>query len=147
MDARTACPRGRRSAWIGRTIATACGAAIVAVALVSVAAMTGLLSPFQTWIATSKLERLERHLALGETRAHVESQFGRAVPRPDALAGYYGTARSANAAGPGWDDHLGQYSYASSTAFCTQSYLGVVVSYDRHDRVKSWKRFEWTDGC
>jgi hypothetical protein len=81
---------------------------------------------------------------VGESRADVEKQFGHEVPKPDRLSGY---AVFGSEAGPGSDRHLGQYAYDAESMFCAQTFRGVVVFYDVHDRVKRWKRFSSVDGC
>ena len=103
--------------------------------------------PLESLTMRWKVEALERHLYVGESRLDVENQFGHGVPRPDRLGGYAITSREAVTAPAHWDQHVGQYGYAESGAFCLQNFLGVAVFYDRHDRVRSWKRFGYGIGC
>jgi hypothetical protein len=123
-------------------------AAIIALlSVLFVAFEFGLLNPVLTSIATAKVSALEQHLFVGETRTQVESQFGRAIDEPNEFRGYDASGSEVAASAPDWDKHLGEYSYASSGSFCFAGYTGVVVYYDRHDRVKFWKRFDWGEGC
>ena len=122
-------------------------AIVAALCLLVVVSLFGWLNPVLTWIATAKVSALERQLFVGETRTQVESQFGRTIYAPDELRGYSASGSEVAASAADWDKHLGEYSYTSSVQFCYGSYTGVVVYYDRHDRVKFWKRFDWGDGC
>jgi hypothetical protein len=115
-----------------------------AVVVLAVAWLMGWLHPIQHVWAVRNVEALERRLYVGERRKDLVGQFGHEIPQPDRFVGYGITAGEAAA---DLGDHLGTYSYASSSEFCYTGYLGVAVVYDDHQRVKSWKRFTSGDGC
>jgi hypothetical protein len=127
-----------------RRIALIAGGAVLLIPLVFIAFMCGFFSPLQSLDAQWKIAGLERQLHVGESRADIEKQFGHTIAQPERLDGY--SVSSVDAV-PGWEDHLGEYSYVAGSELCFVAYRGIVVYYDRHERVKRWKRFDSGDGC
>lgn len=136
---------GRRRYWPNSSLVWGCAIGLPVIGLTWLAAgIFGLWSPIMEVDAQWKIDRLSRTLYVGEPRATIERRFGNVVPKPDRTGGY---GVSESEATPGWDDHLGQYAYASSGGLCFAGFRGIVVFYDIHDRAKFWKPYETGDGC
>jgi hypothetical protein len=126
-----------------RSVVAAASVVLTVMALFC-ALIIAYLQPIEAYSMQWKLRVLERNLYVGESRRDIESQFGHTIPKPDSFSGYSVPAAEAVS---GWGDHLGQYSYAAGGGFCVQWFQGIVVFYNVHDRVKSWKHFESGVGC
>jgi hypothetical protein len=132
-----------RRLWLWITVLI--GVLVVSVPIAFVVAwMFGLFMPLQHAEAERNTATLEHRLVVGESRADVERQFGDGIPQPDHRRDY--VADTAEAAGSGYT-RVSEYSYFSGSEFCYGGYLGVVVYYDAHNRVKGWKQSTWGDGC
>ena len=116
----------------------------VILALVVFVVFLGPLMPIEAWVNQWKVVTLERHLYVGESRATFEAKFGKTVPLPD-LRTCCGTAPEQNQpASIKWHE---RYYYLVASSICMAEYRGVAVRFDRHERVRSWRRVETGLGC
>ncbi|MEA2689007.1 MAG: hypothetical protein QOD51_1614 [Candidatus Eremiobacteraeota bacterium] len=120
------------------------GALAAAIPLLLFAWLAGWLNPIFAYAAQSKVDVLERHLYVGERRTDIEKELGRAIPKPDRRDGYGLSGEDVQA---GMAGRTRGYFYDAESAFCIQSYRGIVVYFDSRDRVKRWVHTGFGTGC
>lgn len=138
---------GRHFRWsIRRQVWVTIGLSPLVLVCIVVLWAVGLLGPLQYASMQWKPHALERALYIGETRTHVEQQFGTRIPLPDQRSlGYEGTNPSPT--NEARESHFVRYYYLSTTALCFAGYDGIEVQYDVHDRVQGWRPAKDATGC
>jgi hypothetical protein len=83
--------------------------------------------PIPYWIAEARVYGIEHRLTYGESRAKIEAEFGKGFLLPT-------------------EPNVVTYTY-SYGAICVEDDLNVVVTYDQHNRMRSWRRADSGSGC